>query len=743
MKRIAIDLETYSPVDIAKTGVYRYASDPDFKILLFGYSVDGEPVRVVDLALGEQIPPEIIDALLDNSIIKSSFNAMFERVCLSRFLWDVGRLERGEYLSPSGWHCDMVWSGYMGLPMSLKGAGAVLGLDKQKMEEGKELIKKFCVKGVKPEDSPAEWTLFKEYNKRDVEVEMAIADRLKNHPVPDSVWEEYWLDQEINDRGILVDVDMVKKAIALDAQAQEQLSRQIRELTGIANPRSVVQMKKWLSDNGIEMESLGRKELAKVINCLPEPQKSILRLWQQLAMSAVKKYTAMNAAVCPDGRLRGMFKFYGANRTGRFSGSIVQLQNLYRNDLSDLAHARELVKQGNYEAIEALYDSVPEVLAQCVRTAFVPQAGMKFIVADFSAIEARVVAWLAGEQWKVDAFAGGKDIYCETASKMFHKPVVKHGVNGELRQLGKVAELACIAIDSLVLTDIGLVPIQKVTKNMKLWDGEEWVSHDGVIYKGEREVITYDGLAATPDHLVYVGENAVPFCTFAGNKVIGKRPVYDILNAGSKHRFTVSGKLVHNCSYGGSVGALKAFGALENGVKEEELQPIVDAWRTANSKIVRFWYDVERAAKNVIREKTISKTHGLKFECRGGMMYITLPSGRKLSYVKPRIGQNRFGGESIEYMGMDITKHWGICESFSGKLVENVTQSVSRDILCHAMNKLRSYSICAHVHDEIITECPKDTKVNEICKLMATVPDWAEGLPLRADGYECEFYRKD
>lgn len=639
MKHLFIDIETYSAADLNKTGVYRYTLEPDFKILLFGYSVDGESVKVVDLASGEHIPLEITEALLDDAVTKSAFNAMFERVCLSRFLRDAGRLGHGKFLSPSGWHCDMVWSGYMGLPMSLKGAGAVLGLDKQKMEEGKELIKKFCVKGVKPEDSPAEWTLFKEYNKRDVEVEMAIAGRLKNHPVPDSVWEEYWLDQEINDRGILVDVDMVKKAIALDAQAQEQLSRQIRELTGIANPRSVVQMKQWLNDNGIEMESLGRKELAKVINGLPEPQKSILRLWQQLVMSAVKKYTAMDAAVCPDGRLRGMFKFYGANRTGRFSGSIVQLQNLYRNDLSDLAHARELVKRGDYETIEALYDSVPEVLAQCVRTAFIPQPGMKFVVADFSAIEARVVAWLAGEQWKVDAFAGGKDIYCETASKMFHKPVVKHGENGELRQLGKVAELAC--------------------------------------------------------------------------------------------------------SYGGSVGALKAFGALENGVKEEELQPIVDAWRTANSKIVRFWYDVERAAKDAIREKIIGKTHGLKFECCGGMMYITLPSGRNLSYVKPKIGINRFGGESIEYMGMDITKHWGRVETFAGKLVENCVQAISRDILCHAMNKLRSWHICAHVHDELIIECPKDTKVDDICKLMASVPEWAEGLPLKADGYECEFYRKD
>ena len=435
-------------------------------------------------------------------------------------------------------------------------------------------------------------------------------------------------------------------------------------------------------------------------------------------------------------------RFVANGRVVSNSGAIVQLQNLYRNSLPDLAHARELVKLGDYDALDALYDSVPEVLAQCVRTAFVPKEGLKFIVADFSAIEARVVAWLAGEDWKVQAFADGKDIYCETASKMFHKNVVKHGENGELRQLGKTAELACVAVDSLVLTDAGLVPIQKVTKNMKLWDGEEWVSHDGVIYKGKREVITYDGLTATPDHLVYQNSELVPFGRLGGQKIT-QMPVFDIMNSGPRHRFTVSGRLVHNCSYGGSVGALKAFGALENGVKEEELQPIVQAWRSANSKIVQLWKEVEQAAKLAIQKQIISKTHGLNFECRGGMMYITLPSGRMLSYVKPRIGLNRFGSESIEYMGMDITKHWGICETFSGKLVENITQAISRDILCHAMDELRSYRICAHVHDEVIIECPMDTKVDEICKLMATVPSWAEGLPLRADGYECNFYRKD
>ena len=435
-------------------------------------------------------------------------------------------------------------------------------------------------------------------------------------------------------------------------------------------------------------------------------------------------------------------RFVANGRVVSNSGAIVQLQNLYRNSLPDLAHARELVKLGDYDALDALYDSVPEVLAQCVRTAFVPKEGLKFIVADFSAIEARVVAWLAGEDWKVQAFADGKDIYCETASKMFHKNVVKHGENGELRQLGKTAELACVAVDSLVLTDAGLVPIQKVTKNMKLWDGEEWVSHDGVIYKGKREVITYDGLTATPDHLVYNNGEFVPFSRFAGQKT-AQMPVFDIINSGPGHRFTVSGRLVHNCSYGGSVGALKAFGALENGVKEEELQPLVNAWRKANSKIVKLWYDVEQAAKDAIRDGTISKSHDLKFECRGGMMYITLPSGRRLSYVRPRIGQNRFGGESIEYMGMDITRHWGIVETFGGKMVENCVQAISRDILCHAMSQLRSYRICAHIHDEVVIECPMDTNADEICKLMATVPAWAEGLPLRADGYECEFYRKD
>ena len=449
----------------------------------------------------------------------------------------------------------------------------------------------------------------------------------------------------------------------------------------------------------------------------------------------MKTYDILNAG------LKNRFTANG--RVVSNSGAIVQLQNLYRNSLPDLGHARELVKLGNYEALSTLYDSVPEVLAQCVRTAFIPQKGMKFIVADFSAIEARVVAWLAGEDWKVEAFKAGKDIYCETASKMFHKPVVKHGENGELRMFGKIAELACISIDSLVLTDVGLVPIQNVTTDMKLWDGEEWVSHGGIIYKGEREVISYEGLTATPDHKVYVNDILVPFGQIALPEGSRTAPVYDILNAGPRHRFTVSGWLVSNCGYGGSVGALKAFGALELGMKEDELQDLVDAWRMANSKIVRLWKDVEVAAKKAITEKEISKIRDLIFTCKGGMMYLTLPSGRHLSYVKPKIGVNRFGSESIEYMGMDITKHWGVIETFGGKLVENCVQAISRDILCHAMRQLKDYRICAHIHDEVIAECPMDTTVEEVCEKMATVPEWATGLPLKADGYECEFYKKD
>ena len=651
MERLSIDIESYSETDLTKTGVYRYSEDPAFEVLLFGVAVDDGPITVFDLTAGEQIPEEILSALQDPKVTKWAFNAMFERVCLSRFLWDKGLLSKGQFLSPEGWHCSMIWSAYMGFPMSLAGAGAALGLEQQKMTEGKDLIRYFCVpckatvsNGGRtrnlPSDAPDKWETFVAYNKRDVEVELQVKERLSSHPVPESVWREYWNDQTINDRGIQIDLPMVRNAIRLDALSQQRLTDALQELTNLDNPRSVQQMKDWLASQGMEMDSLGKKVVAEALRTAPEPLRTVLTLRQQLAMSAVKKYTAMENAVCADGRLRGMFRFYGANRSGRFSGTIVQLQNLFRNSLPDLVQARSLVSRGDYDALEALYDSVPQVLAECVRTAFIPSPGYKMIVADFSAIECRVLAWLAGEQWVLDVFAAGGDIYCETAGRMFHCKVEKHGENGELRQKGKQATLSC--------------------------------------------------------------------------------------------------------GYGGAEGALIAMGALDAGMKEEELGPLVAAWRAANPNIVQMWWAVDRAVKTAVKEKTITRTHGLTFEYRGAMLYITLPSGRQLSYVKPRIGENRFGGESVTYMGMDTTKHWSRIESFAGKWVENIVQAVSRDILCYAMEQLRDYRIVAHVHDECIVEAPQETTVQEICERMGRVPSWAPGLILRADGYECPgFYMKD
>lgn len=651
MERLSIDIESYSETDLTKTGVYRYSEDPSFEVLLFGVAVDDGPITVYDLTAGEEIPAEILSALQDPRVTKWAFNAMFERVTLSRFLWDKGLLSKGQFLSPEGWRCSMIWSAYMGFPMSLAGAGAALGLEQQKMTEGKDLIRYFCVpckatvsNGGRtrnlPSDAPDKWETFVAYNKRDVEVELQIKERLSSHPVPESVWREYWNDQTINDRGIQIDLPMVRNAIRLDALSQQRLTDALQELTNLDNPRSVQQMKDWLASQGMEMDSLGKKVVAEALRTAPEPLRTVLTLRQQLAMSAVKKYTAMENAVCADGRLRGMFRFYGANRSGRFSGTIVQLQNLFRNSLPDLIQARSLLSRGDYAALEALYDSVPQVLAECVRTAFIPAPGYKMIVADFSAIECRVLAWLAGEQWVLDVFAAGGDIYCETAGRMFHCKVEKHGENGELRQKGKQATLSC--------------------------------------------------------------------------------------------------------GYGGAEGALIAMGALDAGMKEEELGPLVAAWRAANPNIVQMWWAVDRAVKTAVKEKTITRTHGLTFEYRGAMLYITLPSGRQLSYVKPRIGENRFGGESVTYMGMDTTKHWSRIESFAGKWVENIVQAVSRDILCYAMEQLRDYRIVAHVHDECIVEAPQETTVQEICERMGRVPPWAPGLILRADGYECPgFYMKD
>ena len=642
MNSIEIDIETYSDVDLSKCGVYKYSSSPNFEILLFGFSVDGGEVEVVDVACGEEIPADILAALSDESVIKWAFNAMFERVCLSNYL--------GEWLEPESWKCSMVWSATLGLPLSLENVGAVLGLEKQKLSEGKDLIRYFCVpcrptktNGGRtrnlPEHDREKWERFKEYNFRDVEAEMQIQQRLAKFPVLDFVWEEYWQDQEINDRGIGVDMEMVARAIAMDGRSKSELSTAMQELTELENPNSVQQMKQWLSENGMETDSLDKKAVAELLKTAPEPLGEALALRQQLAKSSVKKYQAMENAVCADSRAHGMFQFYGANRTGRYSGRIIQLQNLPQNHIPDLAQARELVKAGDFDALAMLYEDIPDTLSQLIRTAFVPQDGRKFIVADFSAIEARVLAWIAGERWRIKVFEGGGDIYCASASQMFHVPVEKHGVNGHLRQKGKIAELAL--------------------------------------------------------------------------------------------------------GYGGSVGALKSMGALEMGIAEEELQPLVSAWRDSNPSITEFWWAVDRAVKECIKMRVPTETHGIRFDYQSGMLFITLFSGRRLAYVKPRIGENRFGGESVTYMGVGGTKKWERLESYGPKFVENIVQAVSRDILCYAMRTLRNCAIVATVHDEIIIEADRSMSLPAVCEQMGRTPPWAKGLLLRADGYECDFYQKD
>jgi DNA polymerase len=642
LESIEIDVESYSDVDLSKCGVYKYSSSPNFEILLFGYSVDGGDVKVIDLACGEEIPADILAALSDESVTKWAFNAMFERVCLSNYL--------GEWLEPESWKCSMVWSATLGLPLSLENVGAVLGLEKQKLTEGKDLIRYFCIpcKPTKanggrtrnlPEHDREKWERFKAYNLRDVEAEMQIQQRLSKFPVLDFVWEEYWQDQEINDRGIGVDMEMVTQAIVMDGRSQAELSAAMQELTELENPNSVQQMKQWLLENGMETDSLDKKAVAALLKDAPEPLKTVLTLRQQLAKSSVKKYQAMENAVCADSRAHGMFQFYGANRTGRFSGRIIQLQNLPQNHIPDLAQARELVKAGDFDALSMLYEDIPDTLSQLIRTAFVPQDGRKFIVADFSAIEARVIAWIAGERWRLKVFEGGGDIYCASASQMFHVPVEKHGVNGHLRQKGKIAELAL--------------------------------------------------------------------------------------------------------GYGGSVGALKSMGALEMGLEEEELQPLVSAWRDSNPSITEFWWAVDRAVKECIKKRIPTETHGIRFDYQSGMLFITLFSGRRLAYVKPRIGENQFGGESVTYMGVGGTKKWERLESYGPKFVENIVQAVSRDILCYAMRTLRNCSIVAHVHDEVIIEADRRMSLPAVCEQMGRTPPWAKGLLLRADGYECSFYQKD
>ena len=640
MNSITIDLETRSDKDISKCGVYAYADTPYFDILLLAYSIDGGSVKLVDLAGGEEIPDEIIQALISEKVMKVAFNVNFERICLSKYL--------GVELKPQSWHCTMIHCRYLGLPSSLAEAGAVLGIEQQKMAEGKALIKYFCVpysseKGVphfhSPEDAPEKWKTFKEYNIRDVEAEMEIEQKLSGFQVPDFIWNEFYLDQQINDRGILVDTKLANAAIKLDEQVKEKISAKMQELTGIENPNSVYQLLDWLNKQGYTSDSLGKEQVKELIKTASEPVRSVLEMRLQLSKSSVKKYTAMKNCSCTDNRARGMFSFYGASRTGRFSGRNIQIQNLPQNHLPDLEEARELIKYGMLEDIEILYDDVPDTLSQLIRTAFIPKPGMKFIVADFAQIEMRLTAFYAGEQWVIDTFERGGDIYCETASQMFGVPVKKHGINGHLRQKGKQASLSC--------------------------------------------------------------------------------------------------------SYGGSTGALIAMGAVKNGMKEEELQPLVDAWRAANPNIVQFWYDLDKAAKKVIKEKLTVKTHGLTFFYKSGFMFIELPSKRRLAYAKPKIGENRFGSESITYMGIGTTKKWERLETFGGKLVENCIQAIARDLLLYSMKTLSEFSIVGHVHDELIIECPMDTSIEFVCEQMSKAPSWAKGLLLRADGYECKFYKKD
>lgn len=660
IKELSIDLETYSDVDIKKGGVYRYSESPAFEILLFAVSINGEPVNVYDIACGDTLPEEIIKALVDDTIIKWAFNASFERICLSNWLrkhypeyfqsYSIPEDTVSNYLDPSSWHCTMIWSAYMGLPLSLDGVGKVLGLEQQKMKEGKDLIRYFCVpckptktNGGRTRNMPYhdldKWAVFRSYNKRDVEVEMGIKVKLMKYPVPDFVWDEYHLDQEINDRGIGIDMQLVEHAIAFDEKSKAEIAEQMKKITNLENPNSVVQMKQWLSDNGLETDTLGKKAVIEMIKTAPEDLAQVLTLRQQLAKSSVKKYQAMQNTVCADGRARGMFQFYGGNRTGRWAGRIIQLQNLPQNHMPDLAEARQMVRDGDYDMLQLLYEDIPDTLSQLIRTSFIPKPGTLFYVADFSAIEARVLSHLAGETWRIETFKNNKDIYCESASQMFHIPVEKHGVNGHLRQKGKIAELAL--------------------------------------------------------------------------------------------------------GYGGSVGALKAMGALDMGLSEEELQPLVDAWRSSNPHIVQFWWEVDNAVKATIKQHIQTETHGIKFMYKSGMLFIHLPSGRNLSYVKPRMGENKFGGESITYEGVGGTKKWERIESYGPKFVENIVQAISRDLLCNAMKTLSHCFICAHVHDELIIECSEQVSLEALCEQMARVPDWFEGILLRADGYITRFYKKD
>lgn len=659
IKNLSIDLETFSSISLKDCGVYKYAESPDAEILLFGYSADDEPVTVIDVAQGEKIPIFILEALSNNTVTKWAYNASFERIFLSiwlqrnypEYFLSYSTLEDtvSNYLDPAAWRCTMTWAAYLGLPLSLEQVGSVLRLSEQKMSEGKNLIRFFSVPRTPtkynpatrnyPADAPERWQTFKDYNRRDVEVEMQIQKKLARFPVPDSVWDEYHLSEKINDRGILIDRTMVANAIAIDEHTRSDLMSKMQTLTGLDNPNSNQQLQSWLRDHGIVSDSLDKKAIREMLPTVPADIKEVLLLKQQISRSSVRKYQKMIQTMCDDGRARGMFQFYGANRTGRWAGRHIQLQNLPQNHLPDLAEARQIVRNGDYEVLSMLYEDIPDTLSQLIRTAFIPRPGYQFYVSDFSAIEARVLAHISKEKWRTDVFRRGEDIYCASAQAMFHVPVEKHGQNAHLRQKGKIAELAL--------------------------------------------------------------------------------------------------------GYGGAVGALKAMGALDMGMEESELQPLVNMWRNSNPNIVSLWWAVDNAAKGCIRTGATTETHGICFSYERGIMFIALPSGRRLAYVKPRLGVNQFGGESITYMGVNAQKKWSRIESYGPKIVENIIQAVSRDILAYAMRTLSHSFICGHVHDELIIECKPEISLEAICEQMGRTPSWIPGIDLRGDGYRCAFYQKD
>lgn len=645
MPILSIDIETYSDVDLTKCGVYAYSDSPNFEILLFAYAFDEEPTQITDLACGENLTQRVLAALEDPAITKAAFNAQFERTCISRYL--------GRKLSPEGWQCTAVQSAMLALPLSLDNVGEVLNIQRKKLKEGADLVRFFSMpcKSTKtnggrtrnrPEDAPEKWERFKTYCIRDVDAEREIRQKLWKFPIPESEMELYRMDQEINDRGILVDWKLVENAVLCDNQYRQMVTARAYELTGLSNPNSPAQIKGWLAEHGVEAEKLDKKTVKGLISETDGEVLEVLKLRLLMAKTSVKKYEAIERSVCSDGRVHGLLQFYGANRTGRWAGRLVQVQNLPQNHIPDLELARSLVKEQRFEDLDLLYDSTPEVLSELIRTAFVPKPGCRFIVADFSAIEARVLAWFAGEQWRLDTFAEGRDIYCASASKMFGVPVVKHGVNGHLRQKGKIAELAL--------------------------------------------------------------------------------------------------------GYGGAVGALTSMGALDMGIQEEELQPLVSQWRNSNPHITKFWWEVDAAAVKAVKERTEVVRGNLCFTYRSGILFVTLPSGRKLSYIKPRMTQNRFGKESLSYEGVGESKKWMRIETYGPKLVENIVQATARDLLAQAMLRLRNqgFEIVMHIHDEAVLEVPDGVSdVDEICRIMSEAPDWAAGLPLRADGYACAFYKKD